>query len=563
MRLLDPRPFLFLLLGALCAAQTVQPPEVADRNLGNGLKVLMVERPGTGAVRAGLFLQAGRAATGFLTPAAADLLARSLFRQVMPGRLEQDLDLPLRQEGAAFEALRLERLRQARRPDRAPSPELSNLQAMHRTALEAIQAKLAPEEAWDDVDALGGTRRTWEVAADYIAYGVDLPAGELVPWCALEARHLAQPSLARFPLEREQMLLELDGGNPPCAPSLSVLLSMALAGRPYAQASEFRRSDVEALTLEELRAFCRRVLVPERLALVLVGDFRQETLLPVLERTFGAVGKGTPFLEEGAPFRDDDPVNALESPAGRRLMVSTTGETRVILGWRIPPATHPDWMALRALSQILAGSPSARLTQDLVATRGLASTLTLDMGVPGERDMNLLVINAEPGRGHALAELEQAIEGEVLRVQREPLPEVEVRRAQVQLEALQIRAQEDAGILVRTLGVAQCQRGDWRMAFRSLGGAQSLRPSDLQAAARTYLVPSRMTLARFGPDPLLLPMDRTEERLLQVLTALVQRRLNDPVQAQEVIREALRQLRMLSASEREQTLKLLEGQVAP
>jgi hypothetical protein len=58
-------------------------------------------------------------------------------------------------------------------------------------------------------------------------------------------------------------------------------------------------------------------------------------------------------------------------------------------------------------------------------------------------------------------------------------------------------------------------------------------------------------------------MDRTESRLLQVLTALLQRKLGSPAQSQVVLREALRQLRMLSPAEREQTLKLLESQVRP
>lgn len=562
MRLLDLRPFLMALLGAACAAQIIQPPDVVDRTLSNGVKVLMVERPGIGAVRASIFIQGGRAATGDLSPAAADLLARSLFRRQPPAREEKELELPLRQEGTAFEALRLERIRQARRPDRAPSPELPNLQAMHRAALAAIQDRMKASDAWDDLDALGASRRSWEAAADYLATGVDLPADHVGAWCRLEATLLAQPGLARFPLERERLLVEMDSGKPPCASSLSVLLSMALAGRPYAQAAEFNRSDVESLTLADLKALGRRLLVPGRITLVLVGDFRNEVLLPALERAFGALGKGSD-APPPRTFRDDDPMNALESPAGRKLLVSTTGETRILAGWRIPPANHPDWPALRALAQILAGSPSSRLNQALLASRGVASSLTLTPGVPGERDVNLLVVDAEPAPGHSLAELEQAIQGEVLRLQREPLPEAEVRRAQVQMEVLQIQVQEDAAALARALGMAQCQGGDWRLAFRALSAARDLRPSDIQAAARTYLVPGRMTLATFGPDPLLLPMDQTEGRLLQVLTTLVQRRMTDPVEAQGVLREALRQLRMLSSAERAQTLKLLEAQVAP
>jgi len=559
MRVPPFRSILSLLLGAACAAQSVQAPPVVDRTLANGIRVLIVERPGTGVVRAGIFVLGGRAATGGLPPAAADLLAQSLFRRVLPRAAQQELEPALRSEEASFEALRLDRLRQERRPDREPSAELPALQAMHREALAAIQSKVAPVDAWDDLDALGGTRRVLEVGADYLSAALDLPTDQLAAWAQLAAQDLAAPRLGRFPLERERLLQELDRGQAPCAPSTSVLLSMALSGGVYAQAEEFQRAEVEALTSSDLAGLAGQLLVPGRLALVFVGDADHETLLPVLERSFAKLGQGAARTE--ARFQDDQPVSALESPAGRRMFVSTTGETRVIFGWRIPPANHPDGPAIRVLAQILAGGPSARLNQGLVDGRGLARTLTLATGVPGERDMNLLVINAQPAEGHALAELEQAIEGEVLRLQNEPLPEAEVRRAQVQLESQEIQMQDDAGVLARALGLAHCQGGDWRLAFRSLNAAQQLRPSEIQAAARAYLVPPRMTVAQFAPDPLLLPMDRTEGRLLQALTVLVTRRVSDPVAAQGVLREALRQLRMLSAAERQQMLKLLEAQV--
>ena len=404
-----------------------------------------------------------------------------------------------------------------------------------------------------------GSRRAVEVAADFLAASLDLPSTQLEGWCRVAAEELGAPRLGRFPLEREQLLQELDRGQAPFAPSTSVLLSMALSGGAYAQAEEFQRTGVEAVTLPDLAGLAAQLLVPSRLTLVFVGDLDPEALLPLLERHFAGQGPGSSHPE--ARFQDDEPVSSLESPAGRRMFVSTTGETRVLFGWRIPPASHPDGPALRVLAQILAGGPSARLNQTLVSGRGLARTLTLALGVPGARGMNLMVIAAQPAEGHALAELEQAIESEVQRLQNEPLPEAEARRAQVRLEAQEIQMQDDAGVLARALGVAQCQGGDWRLAFRSLTAAQQLRPSEIQAAARAYLVPARMTVAQFAPDPLLLPMDRTEGRLLQALTVLVQRRLTDPVAAQGVLREALRQLRMLSPAERQQTLKLLEAQV--
>jgi predicted Zn-dependent peptidase len=557
-----------VLLGTVGAAQAVRLPAVFERSLDNGMKVLVVERPGSGAIHARLFIRGGRANTGGLPPVAADLLARTLFRRALPEALEARLEPVLEQEGGTFEALRLGQLAQARDEQGdalAGAPDQASLKALEENAMARLHQLLGGVETWDGLDALGATSRDLTVTADFLAQGMDLPAPALLPWCALEAARLRRLPLGRFPLERDRLIQEIAEGAPPSPASLSVLLAMALSGRPYALAAELHRSQVEALGWKELQTYARWAVSPENLTLVLVGDVKGGLILPQLERLFGTLPRaaGSQAHWEGVPlFQINDAVSALESPAGRRLLVSTTGDTRVFFGWRIPPANHPDGSALRALAQILGGAPSSRLNLNLV-DRGIARRLTVRLGVPGRRDVNLLVIEAEPGEGHSLDELEQAIQDEILRLQREPLTDLEVRQAQVQLEAGEVLVQEDAATLAAALGAAQCQGGDWRLAFRALEAGGNLKAVEIQRVARTYLVPSRATIAQLGPDPLLVPMDRTESRLLQVLTALLARKLGNSAQAQTVLREALRQLRMLSPDEREQTLKLLETQVQP
>ncbi len=553
------------LLGTALSAQNARLPQVFESSLGNGIKVLVVERPGSGAVHAGLFVRGGRAATGGLPPVAADLLARTLFRRMPPAGLDRRLEPALDQESGAFEALRLDRLAQARQPGGAPSPDLGSITALEENAMADLQKLEGETETWDALDPLGATGRSLTVTADYLGEELDLPAASLPSWCQLEAARLQRMPMGRFPLERDRLIREIGEGAPPSPPALSVLLATALSGRPYALAAEFHRPEVETVTWRELGAYAKEAASPENITLVLVGDVKGPALMARLEQTFGTLAKSPVAASRwgGAPlFQASDAVSSLESPGGRRLIVSTTGDTRVFFGWRVPPANHPDSSYLRALTQILGGAPSSRLIQSIVTTRAIARRLTIGMGIPGLRDVNLLVIEAEPAEGHSLDELEQAIQDEVLSLQREPLTDPEVRQAQVQLEAAEIMVQEDAASLAAALGAAQCQGGDWRLAFRALqtGG---LKAAEIQRVARTYLVPARVTIAQLGPDPLLLPMDRTESRLLQALTALLQRKLGNTAQAQTILREALRQLRMLSPAEREQTLKLLESQVKP
>ena len=185
------------------------------------------------------------------------------------------------------------------------------------------------------------------------------------------------------------------------------------------------------------------------------------------------------------------------------------------------------------------------------------------MGLPGGRQTGLLLVEAVPETEHALGELEQAIQGEVMRFQQEIIPEDEIRRAQRLVEADQVLAQEDAARLATVLGAAQCEGGDWRLAFRGLQLTRDFSSEEIRGVARRYLVPVQSTTALLEPDPILNPLDRQEAQLVRVLSQLLAPRLQDPAQAEGVIRETLRQIRMLPPADQQKTLKLLEAQVKP
>jgi len=546
-----------MLLPVLAATLVAQAPDVKERRLANGFQVLLVERPGLGAVHARLVLRAGRADTGALPAAAAEILARTLFRRVLPMDLsaENGIDALLRREEGVYESLRLERARRQRSRLPEASPEEQGLAQLHAAHLEELRGRVAASSPSDLLDTLGATHRKIETEADETAFQLDLPIASFAPWCRLEQQQLERLALSRFPLEREAWNREYGTGSQGDREALSILLGTAFSGHPYAQVYESRPGSLDALTWSELRGYARTVLSPDRMTLVLVGDLRMETALPVLQGTFGTLAPGG----EVAGKRRDLSVVFPTGSGYRRLQASTTGTPRLFMAWRIPSANHPDDLALKVLAQILGGERGSRLPRRIQEGRGLVANLSVKLGVPGGRDPSLFLIEAAPAEGHGLAELEEAIHGEMLRLQNERLPDEEILQAQRQVEAEQVRVQDDATALARAIGSAVAQSGDWRQAFRrSLG--QDLTPDEIQAVAKRYLISTQGITALLETDPLLAPRDALEGRLAKVLGKLVQQKLEDLAQAESVVRETLRQLRMLSVSEREQTLKLLEAQ---
>ena len=492
-------------------------------------------------------------------------MLRSLFGRPLAGEPKENRDLEdlLKREEGAFEAVRLGRIRGDRRAgddviSDAQGPDLQNLEALRQTSFSRIR-ELAAARLEDPLEGAGGTHGELQVEADFMAFGMDLPVGGLEVWCRNLSQRLQSLLLARFPLEREALLKDLEDGTSRRRQSLSALLGTALSGHPYAQCLDLQKSTLEGLLWSDLRAHARRALAPERMTLVLVGDLQLATTLPVLERTFGALNH-VPGEWERSGERS---IELPEAPGARRLLASTPGEVQLIMGWRVPPLTHPDALALQVVAQILGGGRTSRLVHAVVEERGLAKTINVRLGVPGSRDANLLVVEAEPAEGHGLTEVEQAILGVIMRLQREALPAADIRRSQHQVEVDQVMIQEDATVLARALGAAYCQGGDWRLAFRAIQFHQDFTPEEIRRVAFRYLVPAQSTTALLEPDPILQPQDVIEGQLSRVLTRILESKVDDPAQVESLVRETLRQLRMLSQSEREQTLKLLEAKVKP
>lgn len=552
-RLPSLRP-LRLLLAFGASMVLASQPLVQERRLGNGLRVLAVAQRGSGAVHARLVVRAGRADTGALPAAAADLLARCLFGRPLPEDLAQapPLDEALRQEEGAFEALRLARLSPGQESPGAPDP--ASLHSLHAPLHEALAARVEGVQTWDALDALGIARRRVQVEADAIALALDLPTASLEPWFRLEAQRLGRLQLARFPVERDALLRESAAAG---ASPAALLLATALGGHPYSQVLEPAGLELEAAGWSEIRDWARTRVVPERTVLILVGEVSLDALAEALEVSFGA----WPAPERPLP-PDHSSFLAPGGQAPRRLLLAEEGAPELLMAWRTPPATHPEAPVVEVLALLLGRHPRSRAALQLLDPAGPAEALEVRSAFPGGRQPGLFLIQARPRDGRALGEIEQSILAESQRLQQHGPEEREIRMARACLELEQAETQEDPAILATRLGEAVCQGRDWTHLFSLPSGAGTALQGRVQRVARTLLTPANSTVVLQEPDPIQRPRDAQEQRLVRTLTRLLAPSL-EGAEAEGIVREALRQVRLLPRAERERTLLLLEAQVKP
>ena len=549
MRLLVP-----ILVTALgLQAQVPRLTEVQERRLSNGTRVLLVQRSELTAFHGTLVFRGGRAEESTVLAGATDLLAQVLYgatwpEDVEPGKTKLELDTLLKQEEGLLEAVRLERLRQ--RQDVATS-QLPALEA----SLAALQGRLKSHRSASplaDLYTARGGRQTAEATADALVASTELPLEAFDFWCRTEAQRLRTLQLSRFSGARAALNTELQRRG---AQGMAMLRGAALPGHPYGRDLADHLSALEALRWSDLRSYAHRALSPDRLTLIVIGGLRLEQALPALERNFGTLPASLDSEEALLP----------EIPADlgdRRVQVALGGEARLLTGWRIPARTHRDHLPLRLAAQLLGGGTTSRLQARLVRQKTLAREISLQMDQPGSHLPGLLAVDLKPAEGHSLAELENALQNEILRLQQEPILQEEWARALTMLEAEYLRTVDDPAALAKALGRAWAEGGDWRLLELDVQRLRTLAPEVVQAAARAWLKPSHRTTALLEPSTTD-GLDPLEAETAKVLSALAASRITDLAQREHLVKEGLRQLRMLSPEERRRTLNLLAAQLGP
>jgi zinc protease len=534
--------------------QAPRPTEVQERRLANGARLLLVERRGLSAFHGTLVFQGGRAEEPASAAGATDLLARTLFgttwpEDLAPAKGRSDLDALLKQEEGLLESLRIERLRLRRDP--AAATQVASLEA----SLESIQSRMKAHfssSPLSDLYTARGGRQMAEATTDALLAQTELPQESFEFWCATEAQRLRNLQLSRFSQARASLIAGLRSRG---AQGVPLLCGAALPGHPYGRDLLDDLPSIEALRWSDLRAYAHRSLSPDRLTIILVGSFSMESVLPLMERHLGSLP--VPPDEENAILPE------ITADLGDRRVQAALGTApRLLTGWRIPSRQHPDHLALRMAAEVLAGGQTSRFQTRLVRLKALVRQAELSLDVPGGRFPGLLVADLWPSTGHNLAEVEAALQSEILHLQQDPIPQDEWLRALARLDADHLRMEDEPAALARSLGVAWAQGGDWLLAELDIQRLHALTPEAVQAAARAWLQPSHRTSVLL--EPTLSPsQDPVEADLARVLKALAAGRIADPAQREHLVSEGIRQLRMLSPEERLHTLKLLEAQLAP
>lgn len=469
---------------------------VEEHVFDNGLRLLVLERPGDRRVAAKIFTDFGAMVEQPGQLGAAHFLEHLMFKGTQTlGTTDWEREAPL------VEAIRQTELALSAELNRARN-ELRERDVFHdetdvRTtpladSLRQEIARLTGEAGryrdngammrW--YQAFGGQKLTATTEQEYMKFDINLPAENLELFFRIEADRMRNTVFREFDEERmilvEQRLGDLNRPSTPYAEQMNAVVGVV---HPVFWPEGYM-TDFGQYTRAYERDLYERYFVPNNTTIVLVGGVTMGAIRPTVERYFG-------WME-----RKPEPprIESIEPPpaAERRVIYRSTDlAPRVEARFMIPGVGHADRPLFDVIAEVVRLEVQAALKAQDIDGRASANTRVVHesrFGVPGSINFEVVL-----GDESQLEAAEQVLLQVLERLAAGGLDEEALAVAKRRLRNAWYRTLLDADRLAFDIGHFQVM-DSWQTLGSYLQAREDARANDLSRVARKYFVPENRTV---------------------------------------------------------------------
>jgi zinc protease len=191
---------------------------------------------------------------------------------------------------------------------------------------------------------------------------------------------------------------------------------------PYAREVEY--ATVEAITLDDLKAWHDRTVVPNNMIVSVYGDFDGATMEAKLRAAFEPLQRGEKFESVKATFTDPKAsVNFVEK--------ADVNQSNVVIVGLGTERSNPDYYALSVMNEIFSGGFGSRVVQNVRTKLGLAYSVGGSFGASYDHPGIFRVEAATKSPSTVAAT--QAMLAEIGRLKTEPPTPAELSKAKDQV----------------------------------------------------------------------------------------------------------------------------------
>ena len=275
--------------------------------------------------------------------------------------------------------------------------------------------------------------------------------------------------------------------NQPYGRAFEILTSAMLPDtHPYSWPVVGYMTDLQHATVEDVKNFFRHYYAPSNATLAIVGDFDPAQVRQWVAKYFADLPAGAPVVRPVVP--------QVSLAAPKRLVYEDRVQVpRLYVTWPSAGDDNDDNYALAVLSDILAGSRTARITKALVYDRQTATNA--NMYNDDNEKFGSLLLTLTPRPGHTLTELEASADSILARFIAEGPTADELARALAGTEFGFVSALESNIGKAEILNSGAAFYGDPGYYKTSYAKIRAVTAADVKRVAAKYLVPGRVVLS--------------------------------------------------------------------
>lgn len=347
-------------------------------------------------------------------------------------------------------------------------------------------SKHVPEDTYFRfLEKAGATSINGTTNTDRTNYFETVPANQLELALWLESDRMAyllsHADEATFKSQREVVKNERRQNyeNAPYGMVLSfVRAELYPKDHPYHLLTIGSPEDLDAASLEDVKAFFRTNYVPNNASLVISGDFDRTKASGLVEKWFGPIARGK------------------DVPRKKPVKVSHPGETRIdveagvelpraYISWLTPEFFAPGDAELDLVAHVLTGGKTSRLYKRLVYDLQIAQSVGASQ--QSSELGSVFEINATARSGHTADELLKVIDEELAKLRTGGIQDAELSRARTTIVADTLFDLERSSARANRLNTYAHYVGDPNFLGKDIARTTSATATSVAEVARTWL----------------------------------------------------------------------------
>lgn len=228
-----------------------------------------------------------------------------------------------------------------------------------------------PNEFNSLISRYGGSKLNAGTSYDFTFYHNEFTPQYMEHWCQLNSDRLINPVFRLFQGELETVYEEKNMySDNMLSYATEEVMKNVFGSQPYAYPVIGSTENLKNPKLSDMKEFYAKYYVGSNMGLVLSGDFDASTIMPLLEKTFGRIQKGTKPVRQTSPMPDIMGERTVELKLPIPLV---SAEALVFKG---PTEYDVDANAMGIAARLLTNGKAGRLDSLMNEGRVMAAVFT-------------------------------------------------------------------------------------------------------------------------------------------------------------------------------------------